>query len=155
MRDRQRRRFSWAQAAAWSPLGAAWIGGVVYLRFVYNRFDIIAAAVVVSLVIVTTVAIAATVVCRFIVSNHEQTRAHQARTRRLEAESPNVVPIRREPAGEETMILPTVAVGRVPKDALAPGGGAPARPGRHLSYTAGDFTIDCALRDALEQDDTG
>lgn len=142
---RQRRRFTWPRTVVLALVLAN--SGAGWWLHQHNHLDIKAALVVVCMFVVTFVTGATLVLCRVVTRNHQLTRRHQEKVRRLEDEAPNVVPLRRNSVDEDTTVLPFVAVGRA---RAMVGGGIPAQPGRGLTFTAGDHTIDCALRDELE-----
>lgn len=136
MNERQRRRdIKWSRVALAGVVAGDLAGG--WFLHDHNRLDIRAALVVLCMFVGTLVIGAALAVCHVIRSNHELTRDHQD----------NVVPIRRGDVDGPTIAMPLVAVGRAHPIAAA-GVRHPGRP--RLSFTAGDHTIDCALRDELE-----
>lgn len=143
MNERQSRRdIKWSRVALAGVVAGDVAGG--WFLHGHNHLDIRAAVVVLCMFVGTLVIGAALAIC------HVITRGHEPVSVRPPKSADNVFPIRPDVLGEETVVLPLVVVGR----AKPVGAGGPrALPrGRRLSYTAGDDTIDCFVREVLEQE---
>jgi len=139
-------RIKWALVvggllALWAlvPITRAWQG----------RVEVHVALAWITALVATGFVIGVAIIKRSIEQGHRGTRARIA----AELHSGNVIPIRRN-AGDETMVLAEVvpvAVGRARP--TAGGATTTTRPGRQLSYTAGDATIDAWIQEV--RDETG
>lgn len=132
--------------------GSAYAGWFLHK---HDRFDVLAATIVAGAIMAIGFTAATAVICRHIATSHEITRRHQEKVRQAEEDADNVFPIHRDPIGEVTMALPVVVVGRA-APVIGAGAPLPKRPRTRLSYTAGDNTVDCFVRDVLnEEGNTG
>jgi hypothetical protein len=124
-------------AALWAlvPITRTWQG----------RVEVHVALAWITAVVATGFVLAAAVIIKSIERGHDKTRKRIA----AEIHGGNVIPIRRN-AGDETMVLAQlvpVAVGR----ARPTYGTTITKPGRQLSYTAGDATIDAWIQEVKDE----